>query len=236
MKKAKQKKAKAVKSAKQPAQITTIPAVQFVAVIVAKLALEIDAAVSVNGTARMILEIKSPVPAVGRVWRALFTKHFNGVNAHGDYKRIAKVARELVIDIIADAAAVKNLKPYAGIIARFAEVNDCDFFEQLGRGITRERKGKVFSQDEWFLLLNWDEWLERWHTELAEKNIPPLRFWTDEAIFGLLQSLSKKRDSDSKLDVKTTRTRLALPKEKAPPQVTGYVEVNRGVYSVVRPD
>ena len=235
MKKAKQKKGQAGKSAKQTAQVLTIPVVQIVAAVVAKLALEIVAAVSVNGTARMTLEINPPVPAVRRVWQALFAKHFNSVDAHGDYKRIAKVARELVIDIIADAAKAKNLKPYAGIIAGFSEANDTDFFEQVGRGITRERKGKVFSEDEWFLLLNWDEWLIKWHTELAEKNIPPLKFWKDEAIFGLLQSLPRNRDSDLKLDVKTTRTRLVLPKEK-PSSVTGYVEVNPGVYSVVRPD
>ena len=139
-----------------------------------------------------------------------------------------KTAREIIIDILAHKT---DWKPYAGIFAAFAERNDRDFFEQLVRGIQRKRK-KVFADDEWFLLLNWAEWNSRLPPELVR--LPPLTFWTDEAVLGLLQQLSTDTDLKLKLSgLRTKRARLGLEQSK-PAKVIGIfpVEDRPGFFNV----
>lgn len=160
---------------------------------------------------------------VDAVLRALFKKHLHAVDSHGNNKEMGKIARELVLDILANKP---DWKKYSGIFAAFAERNDRDFFERLVRGIQRKRK-PVFEPIDWFCLLNWHEWNDVSLPPGLEK-FPPLKFWTDETALGLLAYRFGNETSDFKLDVsglRTKRTRLAL-KQSKPAQVTVFDPVH----------
>jgi len=167
-------------------------------------------------------------PSVGIVMHALLKKHLFAIDSHGNRREARKAAREITIDILAHKT---DWKPYSAIFAAFAERNDRDFFEQLIRGVQRKRK-KVFAADEWFLMLNWMEWNGRLPPELVR--LPPLSYWTDEAVLKLLQQLSTDTDLKLKLSgLRTKRARLGLDQSK-PAKVIGIfpVEDRPGFFNV----
>jgi hypothetical protein len=164
------------------------------------------------------LEIKwKGSPSVARIFMALLKKHLGAIDSHGKRREARKAAREIILDILVQK---KDWKPYAAIFSAFAERNDRDFFEQLVRGIQRKRKG-VFAADEWFLLLNWDEWTETLAPDLLKN--PPLRFWTDEAVLALLELRFPKLKLGLS-GLRTKRVRLGLEQGK-PAKVTGVFPV-----------
>ena len=89
------------------------------------------------------------------IFNAIAKKHL-APGTRGKPQDARQTARALVLDILVQKA---NWKPFPGIIASFAERNDRDFFEQLGRGLYRQRK-PVFDELDWFLVLNWHGWTE----------------------------------------------------------------------------
>jgi hypothetical protein len=102
-----------------------------------------------------------------------------------------------------------------------AERNGRDFFEQLVRGRQRKRK-KLFSEEEWFLMLNWDEWNDALAPDLLK--LHPLKFWTDESVLALLE----RRFQELKLGLsglRTKRIRLGL-KQVKPAKIIGVFPVD----------
>ena len=159
-------------------------------------------------------------PTVRLVWKALLKKHLATIDSHGNPRDATKTAREIILNILVHKS---DWKPYAAIFAAFAERNDRDFFEQLVRGIQRKRK-KVFADEEWFLLLNWEEWNNPLPPELLR--LPPLTFWTDEAILGLLERLAPEGIFRLNLSgLRTKRIRLGLEQAK-PAKVIGIFPVD----------
>jgi hypothetical protein len=147
---------------------------------------------------------------VHAIWQAIHGKHFAGKDSHKKPKEARQVARDLVLDVLANSA---DVSPYASIIAAFAEQNDRDFLERLGRGFTKERM-PLFKPDEWFLLLNWNEWQTGTPADLAA--LPPLKHWTDNAAMTLLAMRGAEQDGS---DLSTSayqkkRARLQLEQSK----------------------
>lgn len=156
-------------------------------------------------------------PSVSRIFKALLKKHLGTIDSKGNRREVRKAAREIILDILAQRT---DWKPYSAIFAAFADRNDRDFFEQLVRGIQRKRK-KLFSEDEWFLMLNWDDWSETLAPDLLK--LEPLRFWTDEAVLALLGL----RFPTLKLGLsglRTKRVRLGFEQAK-PAKITGVFPV-----------
>jgi len=158
-------------------------------------------------------------PTVAVLFTALQKKHLATIDSRGRRNEARTVAREIILDVL---ARKKDWKPYAGIFAAFAERNDRDFFERLVRGFQRKRKA-VFSEEEWLLLLNWEEWNSYFPPELIR--LPSLKFWTDEAVLGLLTRLIPDLVSNLNLSgLRSKRVRLGL-KQAKPARVTGVFPV-----------
>jgi len=178
-----------------------------------------------SGSRRITAELSGAgAETVANIWRALLKKRINTIDTHGNYKPRAN-ARELILDLLVKRYERKpELKPYAGILAAFAEQNDLDFFEQFVRGI-KDRRMDIFPPEEWFLLTNWDEWNKPFSADLP--NLPPLKFWTDQAIVNFLEYWFRNYPDLFKFHLsgfRTKRTRLDLEKAK-PAKVTGFFQV-----------
>jgi hypothetical protein len=152
-------------------------------------------------------------PVVATVFKALLKKHLAAIDSKGNRREARAAAREIILDILVQKS---DWKPYGTIFAAFAEKNDRDFFEQLVRGVQRRRKN-VFSEEEWFLMVNWDEWNDSLAPDLSK--LAPLKFWTDEAVLGLLEWRFQKLKLGL-FGLRTKRTRLGLEQSK-PAKVTG---------------
>jgi hypothetical protein len=123
------------------------------------------------------------------IFTAIKTKHL--VRKDGKRQDWRENARALVLDILAQK---KDWKPHAGIIAAFAEKNDRDFFERLGRSIYRDCK-PIFDPLDWLLIMNWHGWhADSWRNwnnpdRATILKHPPLKFWTAAALGELLQTV-----------------------------------------------
>lgn len=160
------------------------------------------------------------------IFNAIAKKHL-APGTRGKPQDARQTARALVLDILVQKA---NWKPFPGIIASFAERNDRDFFEQLGRGLYRQRK-PVFDELDWFLVLNWHGWNEdswrNWNNpdRAAILKLPPLKFWTAAALGELLQTVLRCTTKGAKA---LEKRRLALGLALATPAKVMAVVQTRG--------
>ena len=194
--------------------------------------------------------------ALGASFMAL-QKQLHGLDYLGNRKIASQKARECVLDILCNE---KDWRAFGAIVAAFATANDHEFFECLGRGLVGKRN-PLFTPDQWFLIMNWHGWLtveKTWgfnrgkqlqelegtsiksRTVIGERSVPPLKWWTYEAIYSLLKWLPQNAENpDYKICVRSTANRLLLKQEK-PAKITKFTtyldDENRRTWVVQGPD
>jgi hypothetical protein len=148
------------------------------------------------------------------VWRAVRQKYFRAPDCRKP-KNAREVARSLAIAVLAN----KKWNPFDREIA--ALLVDQNFVERLALGLERKRK-PIFDEDECFFLLNWHEWSDKRLDAFKKQNVPPLKFWTREAICNLMEGYDEKVFGFARLDSRLRR--IALDKQSVKPaKITSYV-------------
>ena len=183
----------------------------------------------------------SPTPAL--FLSALCKKRLQAVNSKGKRKptktdgKDRGLARELILDILANKEN-ESWRPYAGIFAAFAERDDKDFFECLVRARQRKKRKPLFSEMEVFLMGNWVEWNEGNLSQEIRHN-PPLQYWTDRAVLGLLEFVFGSKEEDFNLGESgyaKKRARLGLDQVTPARVIDFYRAGGSGDCHLVTPD
>jgi hypothetical protein len=177
---------------------------------------------------RIRVTLKCDCPAVHTVWNAACFK-FSKLDTHKKPYEARSLARKLIVYLLTEK---KDWRDCGGIFAAYAESNDREFFELIGRGESRQTD-RVFERIDWLLMVNWEQWIEPPFPKA--ESIEPLKYWHPRAILHLLQERDVIESAMTENAIRSRCDNLRLKSVK-PYRVVDFLPKGGAVFGIHRPD